>query len=331
MASQSYNRDIMEVFVTRRIPEIGIEKLREEHEVEVSDKPRNLSKEEIIESVKGKDAVLCLLTDMMDEEIIKAGEDLKVISNYAVGYDNIDVEAATERGIAVTNTPGVLTEATAEIAWALMMSVARNVVNGDEFVREDRFEGWDPTLMLGHELHGKTLGIVGMGNIGSKVAEMSQGFDMEVIYYNKSRNEDIEEKIGAEFVELDELLSRSDFVSLHVPLTDKTEGMIGKEELELMSYDSYLINTARGEVVDEDALVETLKEGGIAGAGIDVYADEPHGANPDYYDLDNVVLTPHLGSASHKAREGMAVMAAENILSILEGKEPENIVNPEVL
>ncbi len=331
MASQSYNRDIMEVFVTRRIPEIGIEKLREDHEVEVSDKPRNLSKEEIIESVKGKDAVLCLLTDMMDEEIIKAGDDLKVISNYAVGYDNIDVEAATERGIVVTNTPGVLTEATAEIAWALMMSVARNVVNGDEFVREDRFEGWDPTLMLGHELHGKTLGIVGMGNIGSKVAEMSQGFDMEVIYYNKSRNEDIEEKIGAEFVELDELLSRSDFVSLHVPLTDKTEGMIGKEELELMSYDSYLINTARGEVVDEDALVETLKEGGIAGAGIDVYADEPHGANPDYYDLDNVVLTPHLGSASHKAREGMAVMAAENILSILEGKEPENIVNPEVL
>ncbi len=321
----------MEVFVTRRIPEIGIEKLREDHEVEVSDKPRNLSKEEIIESVKGKDAVLCLLTDMMDEEIIKAGDDLKVISNYAVGYDNIDVEAATERGIVVTNTPGVLTEATAEIAWALMMSVARNVVNGDEFVREDRFEGWDPTLMLGHELHGKTLGIVGMGNIGSKVAEMSQGFDMEVIYYNKSRNEDIEEKIGAEFVELDELLSRSDFVSLHVPLTDKTEGMIGKEELELMSYDSYLINTARGEVVDEDALVETLKEGGIAGAGIDVYADEPHGANPDYYDLDNVVLTPHLGSASHKAREGMAVMAAENILSILEGKEPENIVNPEVL
>jgi len=268
---------------------------------------------------------------MIDEEIIEAGDDLKVISNYAVGYDNIDVEAATERGIVVTNTPGVLTEATAEIAWALMMSVARNVVNGDEFVREDRFEGWDPTLMLGHELHGKTLGIVGMGNIGSKVAEMSQGFDMEVIYYNKSRNEDIEEKIGAEFVELDELLSRSDFVSLHVPLTDKTEGMIGKEELELMSYDSYLINTARGEVVDEDALVETLKEGGIAGAGIDVYADEPHGANPDYYDLDNVVLTPHLGSASHKAREGMAVMAAENILSILEGKEPENIVNPEVL
>ncbi len=321
----------MDIFVTRQIPEIGIDKLRERHDVEVSQKSRNLTKDEIIEGVKGKDAVLCLLTDMIDEEIIEAGKDLKVISNYAVGYDNIKVESATERGIAVTNTPGVLTEATAEIAWALLMSVARNVVEGDRFVREDRFEGWDPTLMLGHELHGKTLGIVGMGNIGSKLAEMSRGFDMDIVYYNRSRNEEVESELDAEFVELDELLSRSDFVSLHVPLTEETEGMIGEEELEKMSEDSYLINTARGDVVDEDALVETLREGGIAGAGIDVYADEPEGANPDYYDLDNLVLTPHLGSASYKAREGMAVMAAENIISVLDGDEPENIVNPEVM
>lgn len=321
----------MDIFVTRKIPEVGIQKLRERHDVEVSKKSRNLTKEELIEGVKEKDAVLCLLTDTIDEDIIDAGKDLKVISNYAVGYDNIEVECATERGIAVTNTPGVLTEATAEIAWTLIMAVSRNVVPGDKFVRQDRFEGWDPTLMIGHELHGKTLGIVGMGNIGSKVAEMSQGFDMDVIYYNRSRNEEMEEKMGARYVELNELVSRSDFVSIHVPLTDETEGMIGKEELEMMDEDSYLINTARGEVVDEDALVETLKEGSIAGAGIDVYANEPHGANPDYYDLDNVVLTPHLGSASHRAREGMALMAAENILSILEGKEPENIVNPEVL
>ncbi|MFP4142991.1 MAG: 2-hydroxyacid dehydrogenase [Thermoplasmata archaeon] len=319
------------IFVTRQIPEKGIEKLREEHDVEVSQKDRNLTKEELVEGVKGKDALLCLLTDMIDEEIIDAGGELKVISNYAVGYDNIDVEAATKRGIAVTNTPGVLTEATAEIAWALMMSVARNVVQGDGFVREDRFEGWDPTLMMGHELHGKTLGIVGMGNIGTKVAEMSRGFDMDIIYYNRSRNEGAEEELGAEYVEMNELLSRSDYVSLHVPLTEETEGLIGKQELDKMSEDSYLINTARGEVVDEDALVETLKDGGIAGAGIDVYANEPHGANPDYYDLDNVVLTPHLGSASFKAREGMAMMAAENILSVLKGEEPENIVNPEVM
>jgi len=321
----------MDVFVTRKIPDIGIKKLKERYDVEVSSKPRNLTKEELIESVKGKDALLCLLTDTIDEEIVNAGKDLKVISNYAVGYDNIDVEAATERVIAVTNTPGVLTEATAEIAWALMMAVARNVIKGDKFVRDDRFEGWDPTLMIGHELHGKTLGIVGMGNIGSKVAEISQSFEMDVIYYNRSRNHEVEDKIGAEFVELDELLSRSDFVSLHVPLTEKTEGMIGSEELDKMSEDSYLINTARGEVVDEEALVETLKKGGIAGAGIDVYADEPHGANPEYYDLENVVLTPHLGSASYRAREGMSIMAAENIIAMLEGEKPENIVNPVVL
>ena len=321
----------MDIFVTRKIPEIGIEKLKERFDVKVSQKPRNLTKEELIENVKGKDALLSLLTDTIDENIIDAGNDLKVISNYAVGYDNIEVKAATERGIAVTNTPGVLTEATAEIAWALMMAVARNVIKGDNFVRDDRFEGWDPTLMIGHELHGKTLGIVGMGNIGSKVAEISQSFEMDVLYYNRSRNYEVENKLGAEFVELDELLSRSHFVSLHVPLTEETEEMIGREELEKMSEDSYLINTARGEVVDEEALIEVLKKDGIAGAGIDVYADEPHGANPGYYELENVVLTPHLGSASYKAREGMAVMAAENIIAVLEGKEPENIVNPVVL
>ncbi len=321
----------MDIFVTRKIPEIGIRKLKKRYEVKVSQKSRNLTKEELIEGVKGKKAILCLLTDTIDEDIIDAGKDLKIISNYAVGYDNIDVEAATERDIAVTNTPGVLTEATAEIAWSLMMAVSRNVVQGDNFVREDNFEGWDPTLMIGHELHDKTLGIIGMGNIGGKVAEISQSFDMEVIYHNRSRKQEIENKTGAEYVDLDELLSRSDFVSLHVPLTEETEGMIGKEELDKMSEDSYLINTARGEVVDEKSLIETLREEGIAGAGIDVYADEPHGANPEYYDLENVVLTPHLGSASYKAREGMARMAADNIIAILEGEEPENIVNPSVL
>lgn len=321
----------MEVFVTREIPEVGIDLLKEKYEVEVSTKSRNLTKEELIENVEGKDAILCLLTDTIDKEVISAGNNLKVISNYAVGYDNIDVTTATKKGIAVTNTPGVLTEATAEIAWSLMMAVARNVVEGDKFVRKDRFEGWDPTLMLGHELHGKTLGIVGMGNIGSKVAEISQGFDMEVLYHNRSRNERIEKKVDAEYVEIDRLLKESDFVSLHVPLTEETENLIGERELELLGSDSYLINTARGEVVDEDALVEFLKENKIAGAGIDVYANEPHGANPDYYDLRNVVLTPHLGSASYKAREGMAKMAAENLIAVLEGEKPENIVNPEVL
>ncbi|MFW5906829.1 MAG: 2-hydroxyacid dehydrogenase [Candidatus Natronoplasma sp.] len=321
----------MDVLITREIPDVGIEKVKEKYDVEVSQKSRNLSKEELIERVEGKDGMLCLLTDTIDEEVIGAGSDLKVISNYAVGYDNIDIEAATREGIVVTNTPGVLTEATAEITFALMLAVARNVVNGDRFTREDRFEGWDPMLMLGHELHGKTLGIVGMGNIGGKVAEISQGFDMDVLYHSRSKKEEIEKKIGAKYVDLDTLLSKSDFVSLHVPLTEETEKMIGKKELESMKDDAYLINAARGEVVDEDALVEVLKEEKIAGAGIDVYANEPHGANPDYYELDNVVLSPHLGSATHKAREGMAVKAAENLIAVLEGRKPEHIVNPEVL
>ncbi|MFP4608340.1 MAG: NAD(P)-dependent oxidoreductase, partial [Candidatus Aenigmatarchaeota archaeon] len=258
----------MDVLITREIPDVGIEKVKEKYDVEVSQKSRNLSKEELIERVEGKDGMLCLLTDTIDEEVIGAGSDLKVISNYAVGYDNIDIEAATREGIVVTNTPGVLTEATAEITFALMLAVARNVVNGDRFTREDRFEGWDPMLMLGHELHGKTLGIVGMGNIGGKVAEISQGFDMDVLYHSRSKKEEIEKKIGAKYVDLDTLLSKSDFVSLHVPLTEETEKMIGKKELESMKDDAYLINAARGEVVDEDALVEVLKEEKIAGAGI---------------------------------------------------------------
>lgn len=321
----------MNVFVTREIPDVGLEMLEKKYELEINPENRNLKKDEIIEGVKGKDALLCLLTDNIDEEIIDAGEDLKVISNYAVGVDNIDIEAATERGIAVTNTPGVLTDATADIAWALMLSVARNVVKGDKFVRKDQFEGWDPKLMIGTELSGKTLGIIGMGNIGSAVARRSIGFDMDVIYHSRSRKEDVEEELGAKKVDLETLLKESDLVSLHVPLTDETEGLIGWKELDMMKESAYLINTARGEVTDEEALIEALTSDRVAGAGIDVYSDEPYGANPDFYDLDNVVLTPHLGSASHSARNGMARMAAENLTAVLEGKRPDHIINPEVL
>lgn len=321
----------MEVFVTRKIPEIGLNKVKENFKTDINPHSRRLKKEEIIERVKGKDALLCLLTDEIDEEIIEAGEDLKVISNYAVGYDNIDVEAATERGIAVTNTPGVLTDATAEMAWSLIFAVTRNIVKGDKYVREDKFEGWDPTLMIGHEVHNKTLGVIGMGNIGSCVARKADAFDMDVLYYNRSRKKDIEEEIGAKYVDKDSLLSKSDIVTIHVPLTDETEEMISWEELDIMKESSYLINTARGEVVNEEALIEALRSNKISGAGIDVYSDEPYGANPNYYDLDNVVLTPHLGSASHRARDGMSEMAADNLIAVLEGKEPKHIVNPEVL
>jgi len=321
----------MEVFVTRKIPKVGLSEITGRYDTEVNPESRRLNKDEIIQGVKGKDALLCTLTDMIDEDIIQEGTSLKVISNYAVGYDNIDVEAATRRGIAVTNTPGVLTDATAELAFGLMLTVARNMVKGDRFVRKDSFEGWDPTLMVGSELKGKTLGIIGMGNIGSAVAEKSAAFGMDLIYHNRSRVECVEKELGADYVEMEDLLERSDFVSLHVPLNEETNGMIGWHELEVMKDSAYLINTARGEVVDEEALIEALRSKKIAGAGVDVFADEPYGANPDYYDLKNVVLTPHLGSASRRARGGMARMAADNLIAVLEGRVPENIVNPEVL
>ncbi|MFO7991136.1 MAG: D-glycerate dehydrogenase [Thermoplasmata archaeon] len=321
----------MDVFVTRRIPENGMNKLEERYDVSVNNENRVLTKDEMIQGVKGTDAVLCLLHDTIDEDIIEAGDNLKVISNYAVGYDNIDVDVATEKNIAVTNTPGVLTHATADLAWALIMAVTRNVARGDRFVREDKFEGWDPMLMLGHEVYGRTLGIIGMGNIGSAVARRARGFDMDILYFNRSRKEEIENELGAQKVDLDALLRRSDIISLHVPLTEETQGMIGWRELEKMKETAYLINTARGEVVKEEALIDAIRSDKIAGAGVDVYSDEPYGANPGYYNLENIVLTPHLGSASYRAREGMAEMAADNLIAVLEGETPENIVNPEVL
>ncbi|MFW5898530.1 MAG: 2-hydroxyacid dehydrogenase [Candidatus Saliniplasma sp.] len=321
----------MKVLITRKLPGDAVDKLKKRYDVEINESGKRLSKDDILEKVKGKDALLCLLTDIIDEEVIEAGEDLKVISNYAVGYDNIDVEAATSRGIPVTNTPGILTDATADLAWGLILATARKIAKGDKFVREDRFEGWDPTLMVGSEVHGKTLGIIGMGKIGSAVAKRSLGFDMDILYYNRSRKMEIEKELGAEKVELDTLLKQSDIVSLHVPLTEETEDMISWQEFKMMKKTAFLINTARGEVVNEEALIEALRSEKIAGAGIDVYSDEPYGANPDYYTLSNVVLTPHLGSASHRARNGMAKMAVDNIIGILESGESDYVVNPDVL
>ncbi len=317
----------MKVFITRRLPGDAVEKLKKRYDVEINESDKMLDKSELIDIIKNKDALLCFLTDIIDEDIIKASEKLKVISNFAVGYDNIDVETASIHGIPVTNTPGVLTHATADLAWGLILATARKIVQGDKFVRKDKFEGWDPTLMVGSEIHDKTLGIIGMGKIGSAVAKRSLGFDMDILYYNRSQKKEVEKELGAKKVDLDTLLKKSDIVSLHVPLTEKTEGMISWNELNLMKKSALLINTARGEVVDEEALIETLRSQKIAGAGIDVYSDEPYGANPDYYTLSNVVLTPHLGSASHRARNGMAEIAVDNVINILEGKESDYIVN----
>ncbi|OYT59364.1 D-glycerate dehydrogenase, partial [Thermoplasmatales archaeon ex4484_30] len=247
------------IFLTRRLPEEGI-KLLEEHDLEIYEEDYPPSKEEIIAGVKGKDALICLLTDKIDAEVMSASPHLKIIANYAVGIDNIDVKEATKRGILVTNTPGVLTETVADLAWALLMAIARRIVEGDKFMRQGKFKGWAPLLLVGADIHGKTLGIIGAGRIGRAFARRAKGFDMEILYYDKKRNEKLEREMNARFVDLDILLKESDFVSLHVPLTEETYHMIGERELKMMKKTAYLINTARGKCIDEKALVRALKE-----------------------------------------------------------------------
>ena len=314
------------IFVTRRLPDEGIEMLKE-HELEIYEGNAPPSKEEIIEGVRGKDALICLLTDKIDGEIMDSSPYLKIIANYAVGIDNIEVEEATKRGILVTNTPGVLTETVADLTWALMMSISRRIVEGDEFMREGKFKGWAPLLMLGGDVYGKTLGIIGAGRIGRAVARRARGFNMKVIYYSRERKKEMEE-IGGKFVDLPTLLKESDFVSLHVPLTQETYHLIGEKEFKMMKSSAYFINTARGKCVDERALVKALKEGEIRGAALDVFENEPY-VTPELKELKNVIITPHIGSASYETRSKMAVMVAENVIAVFNGKMPPNCVNPD--
>lgn len=317
----------MKVFVTRQIPQKGLEMLKARFEVEIGASDRNLSRREICEGTKDADALVCLLSDAIDEEILSGAKELKIIANYAVGYNNINVEYAKEHGIFVTNTPGVLTETTADLTWALMLSVARRIVEADKFTRSGKFKGWEPELMLGSDIFGKTLGVIGAGRIGQAVMKRAIGFGMRVIYYSKSRLPlDIESNLNASYVSLEKLLKEADFVSLHVPLTKNTYHMIGEDQLSLMKRTAYLINTARGPVVDEEALVKFLKEKRIAGAALDVFENEPL-LTPGLTELDNVVITPHIGSASKETREKMSVIVAENVIAALEGKIPPNCVN----
>lgn len=326
----SSNNSRTKIFVTRKIPQPGLDMLKEHYEVIVNPHNRVLSKDELLDGVRTADGLLCLLTDDITAEVMDINPNLKIISNYAVGYNNIDVEAATKRGIQVTNTPGVLTDTTADLAWALIMAVGRRVVEGDVFTREGRFEGWDPMLLLGTDITGKTLGIIGMGRIGQAVARRAMGFDMRILYHDMAPVPVAEEEYQAEFVALDELLRQSDFVTIHAPLTDETRHMIGRRELSVMKKMAYLVNTARGPLVDEEALVEALRDGIIAGAGLDVYENEPRLAS-GLAELPNTVILPHLGSATLETRTKMATMAAANLVAALEGKRPPHIVNPEVL
>jgi len=319
----------MKVFVTRKIPQPGLDLLKKEFTIDVNPYDRVLTREEIIEGIKGKNGMLCLLTDPIDREVIYAEPKLKMIASYAVGYDNIDISAATERGIPVSNTPGVLTETTAELAWALLFSVARRIVEGDTFSRAGKFKGWEPLLMLGQDVTNKTLGIIGAGRIGTAFALKSKGFDMKVIYTDEQRNEQLERELEAKKVPLPELLKESDFVSIHVPLTKATHHLIDEKELRMMKKTAILINTARGSIINEKALVKALTEHWIFGAGLDVYEKEPE-ISRELKSLDNVVLQPHTGSGTIETRTKMALMAAENLIEGLKGNIPPNCINKEV-
>ena len=323
------------LLLTRRIPEPGFSLAHDLFDVTGGDKDEPLARDRLLAGVAGADAILCLLTETIDGPVMDtAGKQLRVISNMAVGFDNIDVEAATERGIVVTNTPGVLTDATADLTWALILSVMRRVAEGDRLVRAERFERWGPFLLLGRAVAGASLGVVGMGRIGQAVARRALGWDMRVLYTRTSG------PLPAELVpsgatwenraDLDDLLREADVVSLHVPLTLETRHLIGARELALMRPGSFLVNTSRGPVVDELALVQALQSGHLGGAGLDVYEHEPALA-PGLAELPNTVLLPHLGSATTETRGRMADMAVRNAIAAVRGEKVPHVVNPRVV
>ncbi|NOZ88938.1 MAG: D-glycerate dehydrogenase [Crenarchaeota archaeon] len=327
------------LFVTRRLPGPCFKRMLEEFNADVWPEWRHPPHEVLVEKAPHYDAMVSLLTDRIDCEVIVAGARgrLRIISQYAVGYDNIDVDCATRHGIYVTNTPDVLTEATAELTWALILAAARHLVKADRYVRSGEWyrsgTGWHPELFLGMELRGKTLGIIGFGRIGRAVARIgAKGFGMKVLYYSRRRApREVEQELNARYVSLEELLRESDIVSLHVPLTPETRGMIGERELRMMKPTAILVNTARGAVVDPDALVKALREGWIAAAGLDVFHVEPLPPEHPLTKLDNVVLAPHIGSATREAREAMTCAVLENLLAFKRGEVPPNLVNREVV
>jgi len=321
----------LKVFVTQLIPEAGLEILRRAYpDFLINAEERVLTRHELLEKVGSAEALLALLTDKIDMEVLDAaGPQLKIVANMAVGFDNIDVKAATARGIMVTNTPGVLTDATAEHAWALLFAIARRVPESERYLRAGKFKSWGPLLFLGSDVSGRTLGIVGAGRIGSAMAMKSRGFNMRVLYAGHSPKPALESEIGARKVGLQELLRESDFVSLHVPLRPDTFHIINTDALRSMKRTAYLINTGRGPLVDEAALADALTNGVIAGAALDVFENEP-AVHPALMKLENAVLTPHTASATITSRSKMAMMAAENLIAGLAGRKPQNLVNMEV-
>jgi glyoxylate reductase len=313
------------VLVTREIPDAGL-RLLEDFEVTVlSESPPERG--ELLEAARGAVGILPTVTEKVDAEVMDAaGDGLKVIANMAVGYDNIDVEAATERGVVVTNTPEVLNETTADTAFMLLLAAARRLGEAERLLRSGGWDAWGPKQLTGPDVWGKRLGVVGFGRIGQALARRTRGFDMDLVYHDQYRNEGAERELGARYLELDELLRTSDFVSIHTPLTPETTHLIGADELERMKPEAVLVNTSRGPVVDESALADALVEGRIFAAGLDVYEEEPE-VHPKLLELENVVLAPHIGSASIETRDKMAALAAENLAAVLRGEEPKTPVN----
>ncbi len=319
------------VLLTGRIPDGVMAVLSDACDVESNTHDRPLERRELLERIGDKKGLLSMITDDVNRELMDRAPHLGMIANMAVGYNNVDVKAATARGIPVSNTPGVLTDATAELAFALILAAARRVAELDRRTRAGEFKWWAPMQFLGSEVTGKTLGIIGLGRIGQAVARRARGFNMRLLYHNRTRMESsAEDSLRVEYADLDGLLAESDFISLHVPLTEETTYLIGARELALMKPTAYLINTSRGPVVDEKALVQVLRERKIGGAGLDVYENEPALA-PGLAELDNAVLLPHVGSGTLETRTRMASLAVENLLAGLRGDTPPNLLNPEVL
>jgi len=324
------------VFITRELFDEAIERIKKYYDVEIWDRYTPPPYEVLRSKLKVVDAAATLLTDKMDCKLLEEAKNLRIIAQYAVGYDNIDVECATKLGIYVTNTPGVLTEATAELAWTLILATARRVVEADVYVRWGEWwrtkTGWHPKMMLGTQVTGKTLGIVGMGRIGRRVAKIAKGFDMKILYYDVVRlPEELEKELGAKYVDLDTLLRESDIVTLHVPLTKETYHLINEERLKKMKQGAILVNTSRGAVVDTNALIKALREGWLAGAGLDVHESEPLPPNHPITAFNNVVLAPHIGSATYETRLAMAMLVADNLIAFAEGRTPPTLVNKDVV
>ena len=320
------------VYVTRVIPAPALDIVREAAEIRMWDRedvppPRDVLLREVADS----DGLLSLLTDRVDDELLAHAPRLRVVGNMAVGFDNVDVDAATRRGVLISNTPDVLTETTADFAFALLMAAARRMVEADAFTRAGKWKTWGPLLLAGQDIHHATLGLIGLGRIGSAVAQRAKGFAMTVLYYDPIRRPDLEERLGIEYREMNDVLARSDFVSVHVPLMPQTRHLIGAEQFRMMKPSAVFVNAARGPIVDQAALAEALRTRTIYAAGIDVYEGEPISPDDPLLKLDNAVLAPHIASASIPTRTRMATLAAENVAAVLQGRRPPTPVNPEVL